>query len=150
MKTIIIALVSGTIFGLGLSISEMIQPQRVIGFLDITGNWDATLLFVMASALIVSFPCFNIRLLRRPVFAARFDLPAKCKIDKNLLMGSSIFGVGWGLAGLCPGPAIAALAIFSQQITSFVIAMIVGQAIIIFIEANTKPKSNIRLGQTND
>ena len=127
MKTIGIALLCGVLFGVGLAVSEMMNPQRVIGFLDITGNWDATLLFVMGGALIVALPCFQIALRGRPRLAPSFALPTKTTIDKRLIIGAMLFGVGWGLAGLCPGPAIAGLATLSQEMMGFVLAMIVGQ-----------------------
>ena len=127
MKTVIIALPCGVLFGLGLAVSEMINPQRVIGFLDITGDWDATLLFVMSGALIVGLPCFQIALKRKPVCSESFDLPAKIAIDRPLIIGAVLFGIGWGLAGLCPGPAIAGMATFSHEIIGFVVTMIAGQ-----------------------
>ena len=105
----------------------MINPQRVIGFLDVTGDWDATLLFVMGGALIVGLPCFQIALKRRPVCSESFDLPAKKTIDRPLIIGAILFGIGWGLAGLCPSPAIAGMATFSHEIIGFVVAMIAGQ-----------------------
>ena len=94
MKTIIIALLCGVLFGLGLAVSEMIDPQRVIGFLDITGNWDATLLFVMGGALMVGLPCFQLALKRQPVYSESFELPSKTTIDRPLLIGAMLFGVG--------------------------------------------------------
>ena len=122
------ALLSGVIFGFGLSISAMINPTRIIGFLDISGHWDATLLLVMCGALAVTFAGFTLVLKRpRPLFAEKFSLPARTRIDKSLLLGSAIFGVGWGLAGFCPGPAIAALATLSRQVFFFILAMIAGQ-----------------------
>ena len=127
MKTILIALLCGVLFGFGLAVSEMINPQRVIGFLDITGNWDATLLFVMGGALMVGLPCFQMALKRSPVCSESFDLPSKTRIDQPLLIGAILFGIGWGLAGLCPGPAIAGMATLSFEIIGFVLAMIVGQ-----------------------
>ena len=128
MKIPLTALLSGTIFGFGLSISEMINPTRVTGFLDVAGNWDATLLLVMCGALAVALTGFTFVLKRpRPLFAGTFTLPARTQIDKSLLTGSAIFGVGWGLAGFCPGPAIAALATLSPSIFLFVVSMIAGQ-----------------------
>ncbi len=127
MKTILIALLCGVLFGFGLAVSEMINPQRVIGFLDITGNWDATLLFVMGGALMVGLPCFQLALKCKPVCSESFDLPSKKAIDRPLLIGAILFGIGWGLAGLCPGPAIAGMATLSVEIIGFVLAMIVGQ-----------------------
>lgn len=127
MKTVMIALFCGVLFGLGLAVSEMINPQRVIGFLDVTGDWDATLLFVMGGALIVGLPCFQIALKRQPVCSESFDLPTKTAIDQPLIIGAILFGIGWGLAGLCPGPAIAGMATLSFEIIGFVLAMVVGQ-----------------------
>jgi uncharacterized membrane protein YedE/YeeE len=120
--------VIGTIFGLGLTISEMINPARVIGFLDITGQWDPTLAFVMAGALAVTLPLFRF-ILRRPSPAldCQFYLPAKSAIDRPLIIGAAIFGVGWGLAGICPGPALAGLASGNPSILLFVAAMVAGQ-----------------------
>ncbi len=128
MSTIVVALVSGIIFGLGLCVSEMINPTRVIGFLDVFGRWDATLLLVMAAAVTVAgigFPLVARR--AKPILADKFVVPEKTDIDLRLITGSVLFGVGWGLAGLCPGPAIAALASMSPPILMFVAAMIGGQ-----------------------
>ena len=128
MKIPVTAFLSGIIFGFGLSVSEMINPTRVIGFLDVAGNWDMTLLLVMCGALAVAFIGFTFVLKRpRPLFADTFSLPTTTKIDKSLVMGSAIFGVGWGLAGFCPGPAIAALATLSPPVFLLVAAMIAGQ-----------------------
>lgn len=128
MSTIVVALVSGIIFALGLCVSEMINPTRVIGFLDVFGRWDATLLLVMAAAVTVAgigFPLVARR--AKPILADKFVVPEKTDIDLRLITGSVLFGVGWGLAGLCPGPAIAALASMSPPILMFVAAMIGGQ-----------------------
>ncbi len=128
MKSNLAALISGIIFGLGLCVSEMINPTRVIGFLDLLGSWDATLLFVMLAALAVTgigFPLVSKR--ANPLLADKYFVPEKSDIDFRLIAGSVIFGIGWGLAGLCPGPAIAALASMSPSILMFVVAMAVGQ-----------------------
>lgn len=128
MKTIVAALASGIIFGLGLCLSEMINPTRVVGFLDVFGTWDMTLVFVMISAVAVTaigFPLVTRR--AKPVLADRFLIPQRTDIDRRLITGSVLFGIGWGLAGLCPGPAIAALASMSPSILIFVAAMIGGQ-----------------------
>ena len=130
MKQTFAALVSGIVFGLGLAISEMNNPTRVIGFLDITGDWDFTLMLVMGGALVVTligFPLITRR--SHPVFAEKFHLPTRNDIDASLLGGAALFGIGWGIAGLCPGPAIAGLASLSPSIFLFVAAMIVGQLI---------------------
>ena len=135
MKTSLAALLSGIIFGLGLAISEMINPARVTAFLDITGEWDITLLLVMGSALaftIIGFPLITRK--AHPILAEKFTLPTKTSLDMPLLSGAVLFGIGWGLAGLCPGPAIAGLASADPSVFLFVAAMIAGQFIGIGME----------------
>jgi hypothetical protein len=135
MKTILASLCCGIIFGLGLSISEMINPARVIGFLDIAGQWDITLLLVMGSAVFVTLIGFPLVLKQpHPLLSEKFSLPTKSNIDMELLSGASLFGIGWGLAGLCPGPAVAALASLSPSVMLFVAAMLVGLYIAPMIE----------------
>lgn len=122
------ALITGILFGLGLSISEMINPARVIGFLDLAGRWDATLLWVMGGALAVTVPFYPLILRRaRPLLDREFSLPTKSAIDRPLIVGAALFGIGWGLGGFCPGPALAALATGSSSMVLFVLAMIAGQ-----------------------
>ncbi|HLN85596.1 MAG TPA: DUF6691 family protein, partial [Candidatus Limnocylindrales bacterium] len=119
---------SGIIFGLGLAISEMINPARVIGFLDIAGRWDPTLMFVMGGALAITLPAFALIFRRRrPLLDGQFFLPTRRDIDRPLLLGAALFGIGWGLGGFCPGPALAALASGSPGVFIFVLAMIIGQ-----------------------
>ena len=128
MAKILSALIIGTPFGLGLAISQMVNPARVIGFLDVAGRWDPTLIFVMGGALLLTAPIFSLVLHRKaPFLAERFSLPTKVEIDRPLLLGAIIFGVGWGLGGFCPGPALAALASGSPSVALFVVAMIAGQ-----------------------
>ena len=128
MAAIVSALFIGMLFGFGLAVSEMIDPARVIGFLDVTGRWDPTLLFVMGGALALTVPAFPLILRRaRPLLAAFFALPTKSKTDGSLMAGAIIFGVGCGVAGFCPGPALAALASGSPSVALFVVAMIAGQ-----------------------
>ena len=128
MMQFVVAFASGIIFGLGLTISEMINPARVIGFLDITGRWDPTLIFVMGGALAVSLPASHFILRRaRPLLDSEFFLPTKRDIDRPLILGAAIFGIGWGLGGLCPGPALAAIASGTPAVFLFVISMIIGQ-----------------------
>lgn len=125
---LIASFIAGAVFGLGLTVSEMINPARVMGFLDVAGQWDPTLAFVMAGALAVSLPGYRLVLRsRRPVLAQQFHLPTKSKIDSRLLTGAAIFGVGWGLGGFCPGPALAGLAAGDPAIYLFVMAMVAGQ-----------------------
>ena len=123
----LISLLSGTIFGIGLVISEMINPQKVLGFLDIFGNWDPSLTFVMIGALIVSLPMFHIiKKKEKPLLEEKFDYSNNKNIDQRLIFGSILFGAGWGLGGLCPGPAISSLALLNFYSISFVISMFVG------------------------
>ena len=117
----------GLLFGFGLSLSEMTNPARVLGFLDITGKWDPTLLFVMVGALLVSVPCFQLLpKLEKPLFEKRFNLPTLIKIDLKLIIGAILFGIGWGLAGLCPGPSFVALVTFKFEIILFMLSMLTG------------------------
>jgi uncharacterized membrane protein YedE/YeeE len=135
MRTFVAALLSGFVFGLGLAVSEMTDPARVVGFLDVAGQWDPTLLFVMGSALAVTLPGFTLTLRRhRPLCGDRFVLPTKIQIDAPLIAGAAIFGLGWGLSGFCPGPAVAALATLSPSVAAFVAAMIVGRWLAAWIE----------------
>ena len=123
----IAGLVCGFVFGWGLLISGMMQPAKVLAFLDIFGAWDASLLVVMAAALAVSGVGFAIlRRRTRPLFAAQNLWPDKTTIDAPLLAGAALFGVGWGLSGLCPGPAIENLATLSPRLIVFVAAMALG------------------------
>ena len=128
MAAIVSALLIGALFGFGLAVSEMIDPARVIGFLDVTGTWDPTLLFVMGGALAVTLPGFPLILRRaRPLLAEFFAMPTQSRLDGSLITGATIFGIGWGIAGFCPGPALAALASGSPGVAVFVVAMIAGQ-----------------------
>jgi hypothetical protein len=121
------SLLSGLIFGIGLTISNMTNPDKVISFLDISGKWDPSLIFVMLGAIIFCAPMFYfLRIKTKPFFSSKFELPSKSKIDKHLIIGSSLFGIGWGMVGLCPGPAISSLALFQPLSILFVFALIVG------------------------
>ena len=123
----LVALGAGLIFGLGLGFSQMIDPQRVIGFLDLFGTWDATLAFVMGGAVLVTLISFRL-ILRRPtpLLSRKFFVPTRSDIDRPLVLGAVLFGVGWGLGGYCPGPAIAALSLGSANPILFIAAMIAG------------------------
>ena len=119
----------GLIFGSGLVISGMTQPVKVLGFLDIFGRWDPTLAFVMAAALAVSSMGYWLaRRQRQPLLATQHFWPNRTDIDRSLVVGSVLFGVGWGLAGLCPGPALVNLASLSPRVFVFVMAMIAGMS----------------------
>lgn len=113
MLRLLVALTAGVLFGFGLSLSGMVDPARVIGFLDVaSGHWDPSLAFVLGGALLVALPGVAIqRRLARPALDDRFHLPANAVIDRPLVLGSAIFGAGWGLAGFCPGPAVASLSV---------------------------------------
>ena len=124
------ALACGLVFGLGLAISGMMNPAKVIGFLDVAGDWDPTLACVMGGALLVSLPAYRVILKqRRPLLSGGFSLPAEEKLDASLIWGSSLFGVGWGLVGFCPGPAVAAIVTGLPAVLGFIAAMIAGMAL---------------------
>ena len=130
MLRTVVNLFAGALFGLGLAVSGMVSPAKIIGFLDFAGEWDPTLAFVMGGALLVTIPAFRLILRRpRPVLADEFDLPTKEEVDSRLLTGSAIFGIGWGLAGFCPGPAVTALASGLTLVFAFVAAMVAGMAV---------------------
>ena len=122
----IAALICGSLFGLGLSISGMLDPDRVRGFLNVTGAWDPSLIFVLAGGVIVATIGYRLLRLPRPLLDRRFDLPTKTAIDAPLLLGSAVFGIGWGIAGFCPGPAIASLTLGIAPAFLFVVTMLVG------------------------
>lgn len=127
---VIAALLCGLLFGAGLSLSQMIDPARVLGFLDVAGHWDPALAFVMGGALIPAAAGFaRARRLSRPALAAQFALPEKTPIDARLMTGAVLFGIGWGLVGLCPGPALTNLATGLGPVLLFVAAMTLGMAL---------------------
>ncbi len=127
MKQNIVALIAGLLFGAGLIISQMIDPVRSLGFFDVAGRWDPTLLFVLGGAVGVTLIAFRF-VLRQPApfFAPKFQLPTKTTIDRPLIVGSALFGVGWAIAGYCPGPGITALIFGSWNPVLFVGSMAVG------------------------
>lgn len=130
IRLFLIALGAGTLFGIGLAFSGMADPSRVRGFLDLGGRWDPTLAFVMAGAILPMAVAWLIqRRLAAPLAASQFAVPATGKLDRPLIVGSILFGVGWGIAGLCPGPAIAGLALNPSAALVFVIAMVVGMTV---------------------
>jgi uncharacterized membrane protein YedE/YeeE len=136
--TILIQFAIGLTFGLGLIISGMSNPAKVLNFLDIGGipggTWDASLAFVMAGAVAVTFIGFNrVLKLTRPFFAERFYVPTRNDIDRRIIVGPAVFGIGWGLAGFCPGPALTALGYGSASAFIFVAAMCVGMVLARFI-----------------
>lgn len=135
---ILIQFAIGLVFGLGLIISGMSDPAKVLNFLDVggipAGTWDASLAFVMAGAVAVTFIGFSrVLKLPRPFFAERFDVPTRKDIDPRVVVGPAIFGIGWGLAGFCPGPALTALGFGSASAVIFVVAMCAGMVLARFI-----------------
>ena len=130
MDLVLASLICGLVFGSGLMISGMTQPTKVLGFLDIFGDWDPTLAVVMAAALIVSSAGFAlVRRRTRPIFAPHSLWPTKTAIDRPLMIGSMLFGAGWGLVGLCPGPALENLATLSPRVIVFVLTMGLGMVL---------------------
>ena len=131
-------LVSGTLFGAGLTLGGMTDPARVRGFLDILGDWDPTLVFVLLGAVTVMAIAWRIQpRLVHPFFGPKFSLPERTDLTAKLVGGAALFGVGWGIAGLCPGPAIAALVIEPVSAAIFVIAMLAGMLIVRLAEGKS-------------
>ena len=123
-------LLSGLLFGTGLTISGMVNPMKILNFLDISGPWDPTLIFVMGAGVVVTLLGYQIIFKRSaPLFATSFRLPTSQDIDVKLLGGAALFGLGWGLTGFCPGPAIASLVFGRMESITFVIAMAAGMII---------------------
>ena len=134
----IISLVSGIVFGVGLVISEMINPEKVLGFLDLFGNWDPSLAFVMIGALIVSSPLFHIiKNKEKPLFAEKFNYSNNKEVNNRLIVGSALFGAGWGLGGLCPGPAISSIALININSITFIFAMFFGFYLVKFLKLSS-------------
>lgn len=122
-----LTLIAGILFGTGISMSGMANPMKVINFFDVTGAWDPSLAFVMGGAVLVSFFGFRFALGREtPVFEPAFDLPQKQTIDARLIGGSAIFGIGWGMAGFCPGGALPVLGTLNRDVLLFSVALIAG------------------------
>jgi uncharacterized membrane protein YedE/YeeE len=127
MRNLVAAVVTGTLFGGGLALSDMVNPARVLAFLDPLGAWDPTLAFVMAGALVPSALGYMFaRRVRRPLFHTAFHIPENRIVDRQLVVGGVIFGIGWGLVGYCPGPAVAGLSYGLWQPWVFVGAMLAG------------------------
>lgn len=138
MSRHIVALLTGIIFGLGLAVSGMINPEKVLGFLDIAGNWDPSLALVMGGAVGVTLLTFRqVLKLPKPLFGPRFEIPTSASVDPPLLIGATIFGIGWGIAGYCPGPAIASLTIGAVEPVVFIAAFIVGNFLSVMLDRVT-------------
>lgn len=139
MKNAVAALVVGFIFALGLGLSGMTQPQKIVGFLDLFGNWDPSLIFVMVGAIVVHFITY--KLIRRrssPLLSSQWHVPTKTEITPALVLGSFIFGVGWALGGFCPGPAVTSLASFESRPLVFVISMLLGMFLFKLVDKKLK------------
>ena len=127
MRNLVPGLIVGVIFGAGLALSDMVNPARVQAFLDVAGAWDPTLIFVMGAALVPSAIAYLIRRrMTRPLLGERFSIPESRTLDRQLLIGAAVFGIGWGLVGFCPGPAVAGLVLGAWQPWLFVVAMLAG------------------------
>ena len=127
MRNLVPSLIVGVIFGAGLALSDMVNPARVQAFLDVAGAWDPTLLFVMGAALVPSAIAYLIQhRMTRPLLGERFSIPESRTIDRQLLVGAAMFGIGWGLVGFCPGPAVAGMVLGAWQPWLFVVAMLAG------------------------
>lgn len=132
---ILIALLVGLVFGLGLIVSGMTDPARVLGFLDLAGLWNPSLAFVMGGAIAVALPAFVVAARRqRTLTGAPLQLPSATRIDRRLVLGALAFGAGWGLAGLCPGPALALIATGNGKVLVFVASMLVGMGMFEVVE----------------
>ena len=130
MRDLFPGLIVGIIFGAGLALSEMVNPERVQAFLDLAGAWDPTLMFVMRAALLPSAIAYLIRRrMTRPLLGERFSIPESRTLDRQLLLGAGMFGIGWGLVGFCPGPAVAGLVLGAWQPWLFVGAMLAGMVL---------------------
>jgi len=132
---ILMALITGLVFGIGLIVAGMTNPAKVLGFLDLAGRWDPSLALVMAGAILVALPAFRVAARRRQsLLGEPMRLPTATRIDRRLVLGSLAFGAGWGLAGFCPGPALASLTTGAMQPLIFCAAMLAGMGIFELLE----------------
>ncbi|ORT52548.1 transporter (plasmid) [Vibrio sp. qd031] len=137
------ALVSGLLFGMGMAISGMVDPVNVIGFLDVAGNWDPSLAFVMGGALLVFTPAYHFLIKPKhvPVVANEFCVSSVRKIDNKLLAGAATFGVGWGLAGVCPGPVVSSLSTGNPDTLIFFVSMMLGFSVVNVWQQKQAPRA---------
>lgn len=135
MKILLSAYLAGAVFGLGISLSGMANPAKVINFFDVTGTWDPSLAFVMGGAVLVTYFGYRVVLGKKsPLFEENFNLPLRKDIDSELLAGSSVFGIGWGLAGFCPGGALPAMGTGNTDVLMFVTALVIGMLLTLFLK----------------
>ena len=135
MMRLLFSLFSGLLFGLGLIVSGMSNPAKVLGFLDLAGAWDPSLALVMGGAIVVAMPAFWLARRRKlAILGDAMQLPANRQLDRRLILGSLTFGVGWGIAGFCPGPALVSLLAWQSKAWIFVVAMIAGMALFAWLE----------------
>ena len=140
--TLLVSLLTGLVFGIGLIVSGMADPAKVLGFLDLAGAWDPSLAFVMAGAIVVSAVAFAMA--RRRIVSllgAEMKLPTARQIDRRLVLGSVVFGIGWGVAGFCPGPGLVALGMGETKAAVFVAAMLVGMGVFELLERGRQAAS---------
>lgn len=144
---LIIALISGVLFGVGLTIAQMVNPAKVLNFLDIAGHWDPSLALVMASALTIfgSGYFLLVQTKDKPLLDKEFIVSKNKKIDNSLVVGATVFGLGWGLIGICPGPALAILLTGNMKFVGFFIAMLIGMQVAQKISKTNRSKSNMRI-----
>lgn len=140
MTRVFFALAAGLVFGIGIAVSGMINPTKVLNFFDFAGTWDPSLAFVMGGALVVTFIGYRIVLKRNaPLLDRCFHLPVKSHIDTPLIVGSALFGIGWGISGFCPGGSIPALGLLQISAFCFVLAMIFGVIVARLFLRNADP-----------
>ncbi|GJD98966.1 YeeE/YedE family protein [Methylorubrum populi] len=145
MAKTVSAFTVGLLFGIGLLVSGMANPAKVLAFLDVTGRWDPSLAFVMAGAVAVSAAGYRVARRRgRPVLAPRLEIPTRRDLDPRLLVGAALFGVGWGLVGLCPGPALTILSVVPAPAATFVAAMAVGMLMFRLVPSSTSNPKAVR------
>jgi uncharacterized protein len=139
MKNAIAALAVGFVFAIGLGISGMTQPAKVVGFLDLFGSWDPSLIFVMVGAILVHFATYKIiRKRNSPLLSMQWHVPTKRDVTPALVVGSLLFGIGWGLGGFCPGPAMTSLASLEGRPAIFVVSMLVGMYLFKLVDSKLK------------